>query len=618
MTTTQDLLSIRKGIQDLFRHLPSAIMVRFGVQIALMTFVVIFETAALAMVAIFATSITNPDTILHSSRLAKVWEVFPQLAEMDSTQLLLGIGAMMLAMIVSKNALRALSIFRYTMLMGEIAAFVGHKMMSGILRMPYAWISERNPSELYTTIQFAANTGNFLNNIFTACSELLLLAFMLALLVAGSPPSILASIAVVVCAATLLIHWMRHALHHVAEKGMQHKRASMREALVALNGLKDVRIHSKEQFFCDRFSRHLNAQPGYQARQELFANLPGMSLEIFGFGMLFLLMYAMYFLLDASPMQTTGILAMFAVFAWRGLPAAIRVVNSYNKFHGGLPYVRACIELLDEIDVHGTPTKVPGDPVNLNNVIHFDQVRFRYSEDGPEVLQGVNFRLAKGASLGIIGESGSGKSTIADILVGLLEPTNGALRVDGHPLHARAGLVGCIPQTPYILDASIAENIAFGIAPEDIDQELLAQVGSMAAVDEFVRTLPEGYNTVIGERGVRLSGGQRQRICIARALYPGPRVLLFDEATSSLDSKNERHIQETIRNLKGRITMIIIAHRMSTVRDCDHAVWIHDGVARAEGAPDTVLEQYEAFLREADRDVGNNAPQSRQDPCVPS
>ena len=228
-----------------------------------------------------------------------------------------------------------------------------------------------------------------------------------------------------------------------------------------------------------------------------------------------------------------------------------------------------------------------------------DKISFRYPQATTAALHEVSLRIAQGTMVGLVGLSGSGKSTLTGILTGLLQPDSGEIRVDGSPLQnseARLAL-GYVPQSLYLLDVSLADNVAFRVWGEPVDEEKVRRCCAMAAMD-FINDLPEGINTVLGERGVRLSGGQIQRVGIARALYANPELLIFDEATSALDGATEQAIQHTIDSLRDSMTLLIIAHRLTTVQHCDHIYWLDNGKIRMEGKPELVLPAYSAYLDE--------------------
>ena len=226
---------------------------------------------------------------------------------------------------------------------------------------------------------------------------------------------------------------------------------------------------------------------------------------------------------------------------------------------------------------------------------------FNYKARRANVLNDISFLIKKGQTIGFIGISGAGKSTLVDILIGLLVPSKGKVFIDGSELddmgrQAWMKTVGYVPQSPYIYDGTLAGNVAFGLRDSEIDRELVLDCCHRASLHDVLAELPDGIDTPIGERGVRLSGGQQQRVVIARALYPRPEVMIFDEATSSLDAKSEKGIQDTIYGLRGKQTLIIIAHRLTTVKDCDLLFWIEDGRIKMADTADKVLNEYEKAI----------------------
>jgi ABC-type multidrug transport system fused ATPase/permease subunit len=243
-------------------------------------------------------------------------------------------------------------------------------------------------------------------------------------------------------------------------------------------------------------------------------------------------------------------------------------------------------------------------PLPFQDAIRFDAVGFRYSSDGPWVLDGFNFTIPKGARVGFVGSTGSGKSTTLDLLMGLLIPIEGELLVDGHSisgerLRAWQQTIAHVPQSIYLADATLAENIAFGVPPDTIDLDRVQQAARQAQIADFIESSPEGYQAHVGERGIRLSGGQRQRIGIARALYKQASVLVFDEATSALDNATEQSVMDAIEGLGSDLTILLIAHRLTTVRRCDTIVELEHGQVVAQGTYEQLLECSPSFRRMA-------------------
>lgn len=556
-------------------------------------------------VAIFTTAIITPAQVLQSHAFQYAQKYIPFIQSLGPESVLLLLGMLMVALVFLKNALRAVTQYAYLRFLADVTGNLSKMMLDGIMRMPYEWLLRENSANLLTKIQFAANSGTFLSNIFLAVSEAALLLIMFLYLITFHPLLTIICVAILGIPAYLTVRWMRRRLDHISIMAREHRRSSLKHAMVAIQGIKDVKLYGKEAAFGRLFEVDAFAFPMLQAKQEMLANFPGWLLETFGFVMLFCTMFFMYFILHSPAASVTSTLAMLAVFTWRGLPATIRVVTSVTKFRTTLPYVQESLEQMELIHKWAQQdTDWAGNniPLVMNEGLALDAISFQYKDSVSKVVDKVSFSIAKGQTIGIVGESGAGKSTLMNILIGLLRPTEGIIRLDGTPLgdddlRCLRMQFGYVPQSPYILDASLAENVAFGVELTSIDMERLKHVCSQAGVEAFLNDLPEGYLTVIGERGVRLSGGQQQRICIARALYNRPSILLFDEATSSLDSKSERLIQDTIASLKGSVTMIIVAHRLSTVESCDRIVWIQDGRVKSFGTAESILHEYRRALQ---------------------
>lgn len=236
----------------------------------------------------------------------------------------------------------------------------------------------------------------------------------------------------------------------------------------------------------------------------------------------------------------------------------------------------------------------------FHRAIQFQGVRFRYSDHGPWVLDGLDFTIPQGTRVGVVGPTGSGKSTTMDLLMGLLEPTEGQILVDGIPinnenLRSWQSLIAHVPQSIFLADTTVAENIAFGIVRKDIDMERVREAAKQAHIAHFIESRREGYSAIVGERGIQLSGGQRQRIGIARALYRRASVLIFDEATSSLDNATEQSIMKSIESLNRDLTILIIAHRLTTVQRCDQIIELAYGKVAAQGSYEQLIQDSFSF-----------------------
>jgi ABC-type multidrug transport system fused ATPase/permease subunit len=287
------------------------------------------------------------------------------------------------------------------------------------------------------------------------------------------------------------------------------------------------------------------------------------------------------------------ILGLFAAAAFRLLPSANRMINSMHTIRYALPAVKIVHGELMLARAPAQPTPPAASDLRFRDALTLERVSFQYPGRSDAALREIDIRIPRGACIGFIGGSGAGKSTLIDVILGLHTPTTGRVCADSVDIHKNLRgwqrLIGYVPQTIFLMDDTLRRNVAFGLGDSDIDDEAVARAIRAAQLDEFVASLPAGLETTVGERGVRLSGGQLQRIGIARALYHDPEVLVLDEATSALDAATERGVMAAVRSLRGHKTLIIVAHRLSTVEHCDWLYRLEAGRIVEGGEPPKVL-----------------------------
>lgn len=355
----------------------------------------------------------------------------------------------------------------------------------------------------------------------------------------------------------------------------------------SLGAIKETKVSCKEEFFLDAF-RKAYFEYGKANGKFLFMNqLPRMLIEtIIVCGLLLLIITKL--MLGNQPEEIVPLLGVLALAAFRLMPSANRIVNLSNGIRFQMPLFNELYEDLLIIKNKGaketeTCLQKPESRMDFENVVSVEELSFAYPEIEKQVLNNISFSIPKGKFVGIVGPSGAGKTTFVDILLGLLAPNKGKISVDGKNIYDdirtwQANLA-YVPQSIYLIDGTIRENIALGVDEKEINDALINKVLQMAELYDFVHELPAGIDTTVGERGVKLSGGQRQRIGIARALYYQPQVLVLDEATSALDNETEKSITDTILKLKGQITIIAVAHRLTTLAQCDFKVKFENGKA---------------------------------------
>jgi ABC-type multidrug transport system fused ATPase/permease subunit len=356
----------------------------------------------------------------------------------------------------------------------------------------------------------------------------------------------------------------------------------------SLSSVKVTKVLGREDYFLDTFASYTNGYVEANRFRQIVTETPRLILEVTAIlGLLGVA--AVLTVIGKSPVTITVTLALLSLALVRTIPSVNRITSALATLRYGHYALEAISKDLRELEVGDATAAMPAvRPLVLRDAIRLDSVSYTYPGAERASLSDISICIQRGTSVAIIGPTGAGKTTLVDLLLGLLTPTAGRILIDNSELSLAVSSwqrsIGYVPQDIYLTDDTIRRNIALGIREADIDVSAVERAVAAAQLDTFIASLPSGLETVVGERGVRLSGGQRQRIGIARALYHDPSVLIFDEATSSLDSETEELVIEAVDALRGNRTIIVIAHRLSTIRNCDHAFALRDGALSASGS----------------------------------
>jgi ATP-binding cassette subfamily C protein len=419
--------------------------------------------------------------------------------------------------------------------------------------------------------------------------------------------------------SSLIYLWLRGRMTSWGKKIVNISQSVVLWINQTLGSIKVNKVLGREAFFEKRCADLAFEHGRYNALALTFGQIPRLAIEVIGVAVLAALI-AYHAAIGASAADILPTVGVFAVAAMRLIPAFNRIVGGAI----GIRHERAALDHIhgDLISFHELDQMDSGHepPLAFRTELRFDRVRYIYPDRSVSALADVSFSIRQGETVGIVGATGSGKTTLADILLGILPPTEGRLLVEGIDIASRPAAwrrnLGYVPQDIYLIDDSLRNNIALGIAESDIDPVRLAAVVKLARLESLIKSLPQGLDTRVGERGANLSGGQRQRVGIARALYGDPQVLVFDEATSALDNESERQIIETIEGLKGEKTVIIIAHRLSTVRHCDKLMFMKEGRVADTGPFDDLHRRNADFRRLVE--LGELRPESAPLPTAVS
>jgi ATP-binding cassette subfamily C protein len=440
-------------------------------------------------------------------------------------------------------------------------------------------------------VQQVFNRG--LAPLVAVATELLVVAGLLVVLVLAAPMVTLAAGVVLLAVSLVFLRLTRRlAQDHGARLHLLAKEL-LRHLQQALGAIKEVKVLGREPFFLKGYAGQLASLTRLRYHNGILATLPRVIVEtVFITGALTVIVLVT--LQGATGPDTVSILGLFAYAGFRVIPSVNRILWQLTEARYGTAAVDHVYEDFVTLGEQSVATAL----APFEERLDFDRVSYRYEESATPALDGVTLTLHRGESLGVVGPTGAGKSTFVDVLIGLLPPTDGRILRDGVPIDP-GGIawrrMGYVPQTITLLDDSIRRNVALGVADEEIDEEALYSALHVAQLDDFVRSLPNGLETVVGERGVRISGGERQRVGIARALYDNPELLVFDEATSALDTSTETALVEAIRGLQGRKTMVIIAHRLATVQFCNRIIVLQSGRLEASGSFAELLDRSPTF-----------------------
>ena len=451
-----------------------------------------------------------------------------------------------------------------------ITARIGRELFENYLHQPYPFHLQRNSSVLIRNSQSStALMGGVFDPMLSIMTDSLVTLGLFSLLIKLEPIGSLTTLAVFGLSAFLFRRFTSSRIKKWGEAQNNFRRMIIQHLQQGLGGVKDVKILGREEYFISEYSDQLIGSAAVVRRYNVSQMMPRTGLEILTITGLAVLVSTMV-VSGEDLSNVLPVLGLFGAAAFRLVPAVSRMVTMVQTIAINRPIVN---ELFHDLSLRATNLPRRQDHDGFAQVVEVNDLSFKYETAPTNALSNVSLRVKRGEAVGLVGPSGSGKSTLVDVLLGLLAPASGAVLVDGTNVQNRIrwwqDQIGYVPQSIFLTDDTLRRNVAFGLPKSAIDDAAVDAAIRAAQLEEFVKTLPLGLETVVGERGVRLSGGQRQRIGIARALYHNPDVLVLDEATSSLDTETEHGVMQAVQALQGDKTVIIVAHRLSTVEYCD-------------------------------------------------
>jgi ATP-binding cassette, subfamily B, bacterial PglK len=548
---------------------------KVSVLVLLMIATAFMQTAGVASVMPFLAVLSDPEIVQQNAWLSAA---FARLGFASTETFLYFLGVAAFVLFVTGTALQALTFWAVTRFSHMQQYELSRRLMADYLRRPYTFFLNRNSGDLSKTVLEETNRAimGALMPAMRLLSQLLLAAFLITLLIVVRPWLALTVALSIGSIYAVIYYSARSWLRRIGRDRVEANRQRFTAAAESFAGAKEIRLLGRELDYLERYREPSLRFARHEANSTLLQELPQYAIEAVAFGgVLILVLFLM-----AGPGGLTEVLPLIGLYALAGrqlIPAFQKIFSTIGALRFNIPTVEHILHDLG--DRPGSITLTFGSQVPTPMIpareITVDNVTFRYPASEHPALHGLSLRIPARTTVGLVGPSGSGKSTLVDLLLGLVQPEAGVVRIDDEPLTSSntrqwQAAIGYVPQHIFLADQSVAANIALGLPSVRIDHDAVERAARLANLHDFVvNDLPQSYETIIGERGVRLSGGQRQRVGIARALYRDPAVLFFDEATSALDNATERAVMEAIHNLSGAKTIILVAHRLTTVQPCD-------------------------------------------------
>ncbi|GFI12412.1 protein glycosylation K [Lachnospiraceae bacterium] len=586
-------MSIIRVIKKFQKILSTHQKLRIAELAVLMVIGGVLELCSVSLVLPFMSAVLNPEEVMGKWYVQSVCNMFG----IESASTFLIFLSIVLAVIyILKNIYLLFEYdLQYRFTYGNMLV-MQRRLLHNFIHRPYEYFLKVNSGEMIRIVNTdTADSFYMLTVLLEIFTETIVAIMLLIGIFVITPTITMGMAAVLLIMLFVIMRTIKPILYKVGLENQASAAGMNKWLLQAIQGIKELKIMNKEKFFQENFETYGSTYVNSLQKNQILLIVPKFFIEAISMSTMFIIVALLIY--NGSSLETiVPMLTAVAMAAMRLLPSINRISNSMGAINYREPKLDKLMEYLAEIEdrneLHPADDKERSHEVRsreekpFEENIKLEQVSYHYPDSDVNILEAADLKIKKGQSVGIVGPSGAGKTTMIDILLGLLKPGGGRVMVDGIDIEKDITnwheQIGYIPQTIFMLDDTIRANVAFGIEKKDILDENVWESLEEASLADFVRSLPEGLDTEIGERGVRLSGGQRQRLGIARALYYKPDVLIFDEATSALDRETEAAVMESINKLHGQKTMIIIAHRLSTIEKCDHIYKVENGKIELE------------------------------------
>ncbi len=564
------------------------------------------ELAGLASILPFMAILTDPEVLENNAKLNKVFQTSKIFGVENKDQFLFFSGLIVFLLLIISLAMKSFVTYLQINFSSGARYNIEKRIITGYLNQSYSWFLDRHSADLGKNIlsEVTMVVQNGIRPMIDLIAKSVVAIAVIFLLIAVDPK--LALIVGLTLGSTYFIIYVliRGYLKFLGQERLKIIKGRFTLVSEAFGAIKEIKINGLEKFYIDRFSTHAKKLTKYEALFSVLNSLPRFAIEAVAFGGMLLLVL---FLMAKSNnfLSIVPILALYTFAAYRLIPLLQAVYMNINLLRYIGPPLDALNKELKNLEIY--PSEEDKGDLQFKKEINLDKINFKYSNDSEFALNNIDVHIPIGSYVGIIGPTGCGKTTLIDIILGLLEAKDGNLKIDGkiinnHNRRSWQRKISYVPQQIFLSDDTIAANIAFGVDTNDINQNAVENAAKISSLHDFIiNDLPLKYQTVVGERGIKLSGGQRQRIGIARALYNDPQVLIMDEATNALDDLTERSVMNSVLELKNTKTIILITHRLSSVKNCDNIILIEKGKITHQGKFEQLSQDSEFFNKVDDK-----------------
>lgn len=592
-----------KTIKKILDLLTTSEKKRALILLGLILIMALLDMLGVASILPFIALLANPSLLETNVFLSYLYGIATTLGVTNTSQFLFVLGMLVFVLLMLSLSVRALATYaqvRFS-LMREYS--IGKRLVEGYLHQPYIWFLNRNSADLGKSILSEVNqviTYTIVPVINVIAQGAVTIALLALLLIADPILALTVGLVLSICYVSIFF-LVKNILSSIGSQRLEANTERFTILSEAFGAIKQIKVGGLENLYIKKFSKPAEMYASNQSLAQVISLLPRFFIEGIAFGGMIILVLA----LMANGEGFSDIIPLISLYAFAGyrlLPAIQIIYFSIAQLRFSGPALHALHKDLINLQTFEQASNLMS-AIPLTKSIEFKNIHFSYPNSKHPALTDISLVIPAFTTVGIVGTTGSGKTTKVDIILGLLDANEGEFNVDGKPIVANnkrrwQKSIGYVPQQIYISDSTIASNIAFGVNEKNIDQKSLEQAAKIANLHNFVvDELPQSYNTNIGERGIRLSGGQLQRIGIARALYHKPQLLILDEATSALDNLTEKAVMEAIKNLEKKVTIIMIAHRLSTVKNCDNIFFLEKGQLKAQGTYKELNQSSEVFKK---------------------